>query len=67
MPCLVTLVLSALNRTIGRQFWAVRVWNVLALAGTTGMLIWYLVRTQRGIAAVCGFGMLLILDHRYNG
>ncbi len=63
-PPLFPLCLAGLNTVGGRQFWAVRTLNVLATAGTCGLLVWYLVLTQGRAAALIGFFMFLVVDTR---
>ena len=63
-PPLFPMSLAVLNTINGRQFWAVRVMNVLATAGTCGLLVWYLAKTQDRAAAMIAFIMFLAVDTR---
>jgi 4-amino-4-deoxy-L-arabinose transferase-like glycosyltransferase len=63
-PPLFPMSLAALNTINGRQFWAVRVMNVLATAGTCGLLVWYLAKTQGRAATMIAFIMFLAVDTR---
>ncbi len=63
-PPLFPGLLSALNQCFGRQFWSVRVVNVLATAGTCGLLVWYLLRTGNVVGAIGGFVLFLFADTR---
>lgn len=63
-PPLFPMSLAVLNTISGRQFWAVRVMNVLAIGGTCGLLVWYLAKTQGRAAAMIGFIMFLAVDTR---
>jgi len=63
-PPLFPMSLAVLNTISGRQFWAVRVMNVLATAGTCGLLVWYLAKTQGRAAAMIVFIMFLAVDTR---
>lgn len=63
-PPLFPLLLSFLNRTLGRQFWGVRTLNVLATAGTCALLVWYLAKANSRFAALAGFVLFLVVDTR---
>lgn len=63
-PPLFPWLLSVLNRILGRQFWSVRLLNVLATAGTAALLVWYLAKTQSKVAALAGVVLFLLLDTR---
>ena len=63
-PPLFPVVISGLNRLLGRQFYGVRIVNVLALATTAGLLVWYLAAEQGAIAAFSAFVAFLVLDTR---
>lgn len=63
-PPLLPLLLSGLDRLFGRQFWAVRTMNVIAMAATAGLLVWYLASTQSLTAAAIGFLLFLVVDTR---
>ncbi|MCH2202948.1 MAG: glycosyltransferase family 39 protein [Fuerstiella sp.] len=63
-PPLFPVALAGLNTVFGRQFWAVRIMNVLASAATCGLLVWYLTATQRNTAAIIAFCMFLVVDTR---
>ncbi|MCH2202229.1 MAG: glycosyltransferase family 39 protein [Fuerstiella sp.] len=63
-PPLFPYLLSLFNRQFGRQFWSVRIVNVLATSGTAGMLVWYLLRTGNFASAFFGFVCFLIADTR---
>jgi 4-amino-4-deoxy-L-arabinose transferase-like glycosyltransferase len=63
-PPLFPFLLSGLNRLFGRQFWAVRTMNVIAMAATAGLLVWYLAKTQKLTTAAIGFVLFLIVDTR---
>ncbi|MCH2210602.1 MAG: glycosyltransferase family 39 protein [Fuerstiella sp.] len=63
-PPLFPYLLSLFNRQFGRQFWSVRIINVLATSGTAGVLVWYLLRTGNFASALTGFVCFLIVDTR---
>ncbi|MEO2036420.1 MAG: phospholipid carrier-dependent glycosyltransferase [Planctomycetaceae bacterium] len=63
-PPLFPVLLAGLNTVFGRQFWAVRTLNVLATAGTCGLLVWYLTKTHRSGVALIVFAMFLVVDTR---
>ena len=63
-PPLFPVALAGLNTVFGRQFWSIRVMNVIASAATCGLLIWYLTGTERHTAAVIAFCMFLVVDTR---
>ncbi len=63
-PPMFPLALAGLNVVCGRQFWAVRILNVLATAGTCAVLVWYLTKAHGRAAALTAFCMFLVIDTR---
>ncbi|MDG1897270.1 MAG: glycosyltransferase family 39 protein [Fuerstiella sp.] len=59
-PPLFSTIAAGLNMVFGRQFYAVRILNVLLMAATAGLLAWYLCREVGLRAAVIAIVFYLI-------
>lgn len=63
-PPLFPLVVSLANRLLGRQFWGVRVWNLLCLSWTVGLAAVWLVRRYGVLSALLLIPVAVVIDVR---
>lgn len=63
-PPLLPLIAAGLDRFLGRQFWGVRVINVVAMATVAAMLVWTVTRLTGPLPALLACLNFLIVDPR---
>jgi len=63
-PPLMPAVMAATNRIWGRQFWAIRIVNMLAMAATCALAVWTTCRIAGPVPALITAGNFVIVDWR---
>lgn len=63
-PPLYPLLIAGTDRLCGRQFCAMRLINILSMAGTTALLVSWLMKVDGTRTALLGGGLCLVLDVR---